>query len=71
MSAHFLMNLRPWKVKAGGRSVIVHIRTQGLTPRWRRLTAKEVREQQALARRLGAAMLRIPASAIDGVEMAR
>lgn len=71
MTAHFLMNLRPWKVISGDRSVVVHIRTKGITPRWRRLTQKEVRQQQAMARRLGAAMLRIPASAIDKVEMAR
>lgn len=71
MGAHFLMNLRPWRVMAGGKSVVVHVRTKGLTPRWRGLTQKEVREQQAMARRIGAAMLRVPATAIDRVEMAR
>jgi hypothetical protein len=71
MSAHFMMNLRPWKVVAGGRSIVVHIRTKGVTPRWRRLTAREVKQQQAMAKRLGAAMLRLPASAVDRVEMAR
>jgi hypothetical protein len=71
MSVHFLMNLRPWKVVAGGRSIVVHIRTKGVTPRWRRLTEREVKQQQAMAKRLGAAMLRLPASAVDRVEMAR
>ena len=71
MTAHFLMNLRPWKVASGNRLVVVHIRTKGVTPRWRRLTQKEVQQQQAMAKRLGVAMLRIPASAIDKVEMAR
>lgn len=71
MQAHFLMTLRPWKVVAGGRSVVVHIRTKGVTPRWRRLTQREVEQQQVLAKRLGAAMLRLPSSAIDRVEMAR
>jgi hypothetical protein len=71
VAAHFFMHLRPWKVVAGGRSVVVHIRTDGITPRWRRLTQKEVRQQQALAKRLGAAMLRLPSSAVDRVEMAR
>lgn len=71
MAAYFLMNLRPWKVISGNRSVVVHIRTKGVTPRWRRLTQKEVQQQQAMAKRLGAAMLRIPTSAIDKVEMAR
>lgn len=55
MTAHFLMNLRPWKVASGNRSVVVHIRTKGVTPRWRRLTQKEVQQQQAMAKRLGAA----------------
>lgn len=71
MSAHFMMNLRPWKVVAGGRSIVVHIHTKGVTPRWRRLTEREVKQQQAMAKRLGAAMLRLPASAIERVEMAR
>jgi hypothetical protein len=71
MTSHFLMNLRPWKVVAGGRSVVVHIRTKGVTPRWRRLTQKEVAQQQTMAKRLGAAMLRLPSSSIDRVEMAR
>jgi hypothetical protein len=71
MTAHFLMNLRPWKVIAGNRSVVVHVRTDGVTPRWRRLTQREVEQQQALAKRLGAALLRLPASAVDRVEMAR
>ena len=71
MSAHFMMNLRPWKVVAGGRSIVVHIRTKGVTPQWRRLTEREVKQQQAMAKRLGAAMLRLPASAVERVEMAR
>lgn len=71
MTALFLMTLRPWKVVAGSRSVVVHVRTKGVTPRWRRLTQKEVEQQQAMAKRLGAAMLRLPSSAIDRVEMAR
>ncbi|MBM85228.1 MAG: hypothetical protein CMM47_04315 [Rhodospirillaceae bacterium] len=71
MSANFLMNLRPWKVVTGERSVVVHIRTEGLTPRWRAQTQKEKRQQQAMARRIGAAMLRVPPSAIERVEIPR
>lgn len=71
MSAHFLTHLRPWKVVKGERSVIVHIRTKGLTPRWRKQTQKEIRLQQAMARRIGAALLRVPPSTIERVEIPR
>ena len=56
---------------ANGQSVVVHVHTKGLTPRWRTLTQQEVREQQAVARRIGAALLRVSATAVDRVDMAR
>lgn len=70
MRAHFFWTARPWKVSAYGRSVVIHVRTNGLTPRWRKPTASEVAQQRALARRLGATRLRVTAAEVEKVEMA-